>query len=418
MLIRKLNRLNEELSPQVKDELMGKDIWVMVGTRPEAIKQVPLFHELEKSLGKKRVALIGTGQHRKLLDDALDFFKTNLDANFNLMRPEDDLVETYSRVLSKMGEYLRKYRPRLLIVQGDTTSAAMAAWAAFLQNIVVFHNEAGLRSHNNAHPFPEEVNRKIISLVAEKHFVPTQLAQKNLEKEGINKKDIHLVGNTGIDSLFYALKKTPSKLIENLMNDLSLKKLKCILLTAHRRENKGDGMAHWFCALRKFIDGHKDLALIFPMHPNQLAQMEVEKYLKGHERVYIMEAINYGDCCHILANCHFVVTDSGGIQEEGSTLGKPVVVCRQTTERQEAVIANRAFLAGTSVNGIIEGMNWALDLANSEGPVHKKFNIFGDGHASQKISSEISLFLDNDSSANSLAVSNPNFASLFHMPFI
>ncbi len=364
--------------------MQKKKFWILVGTRPEVIKQVPLYRELKKRHGEGSVKLIGTGQHRELLDQALAHFGERLDFNLDVMRPGQTLADSASAVLQGMNKLFQTDRPDWLIVQGDTTSAAMAAWAGFLNGVRIAHNEAGLRSYDLAHPFPEEANRKWISTIADLHFAPTERARKALLREGIEENRVAIVGNTGIDALLWTLSLKRPESIDSLLSSLKHDGLRPVLLTAHRRENRA-AMDQWFLALKNFLRINPDLALIYPIHPNHLAKAAAEEHLSSLSQVRLLPALNYGETCHLLAECQMVVTDSGGIQEEAATLGIRTVICRNTTERQEAVEAGIAILAGTEPDTILSSMAWARRHPRpaSASPIRP---IFGDGIAAIRIS--------------------------------
>ena len=368
--------------------MLQRKIWILVGTRPEVIKQVPLYLACVKAFGKTNVALIGTGQHRELLDQALRNFSVELDHNMQIMQPNQTLSASSAAVLTGMDELLKKYQPEWIVVQGDTTTAAMAAWASFQHGVRVAHNEAGLRSYDLQNPFPEEANRKLVSIVADAHFAPTELAKAALLKEGVPADRIAVTGNTGIDALRMTLEMPVPENIKKITEQMSLRKLKPVLLTAHRRENRGDSMDKWFQALRTFIDGHPDLYLVYPMHPNNAGALAAQKHLASSDRVLLTSPFDYRATCHLLQTCRFVVTDSGGIQEEASTLGMPVVVCRKTTERMEAVHVGAARLAGTEVSDVLEAMQWAY-AESAKAPESQWRNIFGDGYSADRIAAFI-----------------------------
>ena len=363
--------------------MKNKTHWIVVGTRPEVIKQVPLYLELVTRYGRDSVALVGTGQHRELLDQALSHFGVSLDFNLDIMKPAQTLSEASSAVLTGMSSLFVEHRPEWIIVQGDTTSAAMTAWAAFQAGIPVAHNEAGLRSYDLDHPFPEEANRRLISIVARLHFAPTERSKMALLNEGIDERIVHVTGNTGIDALRLTLGRPRPDSIQFVLKSLKSKGLRPVLLTAHRRENR-ESMESWFKSLAQFLTVNPDLGLIYPIHPNHLAKPAADQYLSTLPQAHVVPALNYGETCHLLAQCDLVVTDSGGIQEEAATLGIPTVVCRQTTERMEAVDAGIARLAGTESDTILSSMAWALRQPK---PKHEglKFDLFGDGYASERI---------------------------------
>lgn len=352
-------------------------IWIVVGTRPEVIKQIPVYWACQKVFGAPNVKLIGTGQHKELLAQALAHFGVQLDLNFEIMKPGQSLSKIAAAVMEKFDEALEMETPDWVIVQGDTTTAAMAALATFHKKIKIAHNEAGLRSYDLLNPFPEEANRKIISSVANVHFVPTELASSALIKENVNKKSIYCVGNPGIDSLYWTLNQKIPLRIESLLKDLENKKMSPVLMTAHRRENAGSTMDQWFEVLKDFFTKNSDLNLICPMHPNNLALDHAQKHLKNMSNVLLCEPFNYLETCHLLKASRMVVTDSGGLQEESATLGIPAVVCRKTTERMEGVLANRALLVDTDLisDSLPKALNWALATPKLE----QNTQIFGDG---------------------------------------
>lgn len=362
--------------------LQGKRIWILVGTRPEVIKQVPLYLACRERYGQNGVALVGTGQHRELLHQALAPFGVQLDVNLDVMKPNQSLTRSAADILTGMDTLFAQTKPEWIVVQGDTSSAAMAAIAAFHHGVRVAHNEAGLRSYDLLQPFPEECNRKLIAVVADLHLAPTTKAMGALRKEGIPEDRMCLVGNTGIDAMMMMLARPAPAAAAELLTDI--RKMNCapVLLTAHRRENKAERVDAWFRALAEFVEAHKDLVLVYPMHPNNIGRDAADRHLRKLDRVRIVEPLDYPSTCHMLQASRFVVTDSGGIQEEGATLGLPVVVCRNTTERAEAVEAGYARLVGTDVKAVLEGMEWA----NTRGAQPRTQTWpFGDGKSSARI---------------------------------
>ncbi len=368
---------------------LNKKIWILVGTRPEVIKQVPVYEACVRRFGLENVAFVGTGQHRELLVQALDYFGHKLDENFDLMTPTQTLPGISAKVLERVGKAFEQDKPEWIVVQGDTTSAAMAAWAAFQSGVKVLHNEAGLRSYDLQHPYPEEANRRLISVVAQVHCVPTAKAKQALLSEGTRSDQIHITGNPGIDALRMALERKPSRELETLRAKVPTERL--VLMTAHRRENRGDAVDQWFRGLREFLDAREDLSLIYPMHPNEMAREAFKKHLESSDRAILATPLPYGDTVHLLKSASWVVTDSGGIQEEATTLGMPVVVCRKTTERMEAVESGWSRLAGTETSGIMDAMAWADQRARELGGKKSWLPIFGDGHAADRIAALVSI---------------------------
>lgn len=357
---------------------------MVVGTRPEVIKQAPVYLACRDLLGTAHVSLIGTGQHRDLLDQALAHFSLELDTDLHVMLPDQTPLDTAAAVLAGLEPLMVSRRPSAVVVQGDTTTAAMAAWAAFHHGIVVAHNEAGLRTGDLAQPFPEEANRRLISMVADLHFAPTEHARDVLLDEGIAPAAITVTGNPGIDAMRMTLDQPVPRRARELLDRAAGEGRELIFMTAHRKENRGSRMEEWFSTLASFLDAHEELELVYPMHPNQAGAEAAHHHLREIPGVRLIEPLDYAETCHLLRRCRFVITDSGGIQEEASTLGVPVVVCRATTERPEAVVAGASFLAGTDPGPLSKGLSWAHELGGRRYP--DALNpIFGDGHAAPRI---------------------------------
>jgi UDP-N-acetylglucosamine 2-epimerase (non-hydrolysing) len=363
-------------------------VWVLVGTRPEVIKQAPVYIACRDALPSARVSLIGTGQHRELLDKALADFDLALDEDLGIMRDGQTPTSTGAAVLTGLEPLLAEDSPEWIVVQGDTTSAAMSAWAAFHAGVGVAHNEAGLRTYDLSQPFPEEANRKLISAVATEHFAPTEHARQALLAEGCPDERIHVTGNPGIDALRMTLAKSQPRRVTDLIADSEREGRQIVLMTAHRRENRGEGMDEWFATLREWLEEHLDLDLVYPMHPNRAGYAAAVEYLDRRPQVRLVEPFDYTETCHLLRHSRFTITDSGGIQEEGATLGVPVVVCRRVTERPEAVDAGAAYLASTDAAPLRLGLDWAYERSTTRD--RQTFDpIFGDGHAGPRIASII-----------------------------
>ncbi|MBF0361896.1 MAG: UDP-N-acetylglucosamine 2-epimerase (non-hydrolyzing) [Oligoflexia bacterium] len=387
--------------------MIDKPIWVIVGTRPEVIKQAALYNALKNKFGQDKVALIGTGQHRELLTTALEQFDLKLDYNFDLMSEAQTPAEIAAKIILKFNEIFsnssrsatKDAKPKWVIVQGDTTTAAMAAWVSFLNKINVIHNEAGLRTCDLYNPFPEEANRKIISSIATLHLAPTIRARDVLTREGVSADKIFVTGNTGIDAFRLMLNKQIPENIKRIIKDNQNKNNRSIvLLTAHRRESEGEPVIRWFENLKEFVNKHSDLHIIYPMHPNNVARPWAKKILNDHPQISLLEPLNYLQTVHAIANSRFVITDSGGIQEEAATINIPVVVCRKVTERMEAVDAGIAKLTSFDSKEFFETLEWANDLGkkfqnnnqdnNQKNKQNKTLlpnNIYGDGFSSEKI---------------------------------
>ena len=328
-------------------------VLIIIGTRPEGIKMIPVYHALQKA--SIPTVICSTGQHADLLDDVFNIFQTEPTIRLNIMRPGQDLFYITTSVLTKMKEVLDSVKPSLVLVQGDTTSAMVAALAAFYLKIPVGHVEAGLRTGNMYGPFPEEINRKLISSLATYHFAPTKMAQENLIQENIDKKSIFLTGNTIVDALTIIQGKihnntiAVSDTIKTMVSNANLQGKTIMLLTAHRRESFDGGLSNIFLAIKQALEAHPNLFLIiYPMHPNPAIKEVVEKScLSQSSRIAITSPLSYSDLVYVLEQSNFVATDSGGIQEEATSLGKPVIVLRNETDRMEGVNEGYAYLAGT-----------------------------------------------------------------------
>ena len=362
-------------------------LWVIVGTRPEVIKQVPLLWALRQRLGDEQVALVGSGQHRELLTRALAHFGETTDINFDLMVPKQAVGPLAASVLARMDAAVLEYRPETIIVQGDTTTAAMTAIAAFHRAVRLVHNEAGLRTYDLANPWPEEANRRWISAVADIHLCPTERARSFLLREGTAAHRIHVVGNTGIDALLWTLQRPCPGETRALLNHCIERRLQPVLVTAHRRENDPETMDTWFNALKQFVTDHRDILLVCPMHPNLRARHAAHTHLAAHPRVRIREPLDYASTCHVLSCSRFVVTDSGGLQEEAATLGVPAVVCRKATERAEAVELGLSRLASPDdSSALTDAMEWACALGSDTAARAALMHLmpFGDGRSAPR----------------------------------
>lgn len=357
-------------------------ILVVFGTRPEAIKMAPLIIKL-KNASSFNVKVCITAQHRQLLDMVLDLFNIRPDHDLNLMSVSQTLTEITNRVIKGIQEILIVEKPDFVLVHGDTATTFASALAAFYEKIPVGHVEAGLRSGNIYSPYPEEMNRRLISTIATLHFAPTIGNKENLLSSGIDNKKIFVTGNTVID----ALKMTVNKnYIFNspLLNELDFNK-KILLLTAHRRENWGSSMREIFFAVKTILKTNPDVELIFPVHPNPVIRDLSEKVFGSEERIYLVEPLEYEPFANLMAKTYFVLTDSGGIQEEAPALGKPVLVLRTETERPEAVEAGTVKVVGINKDSVIENIQLLLDDEEEYSRMAKATNPYGDGHASEKI---------------------------------
>ncbi len=360
-----------------------KRILIVFGTRPEAIKMAPIIMELKKQK-KIYTTICVTAQHREMLDQVLNLFNIVPDIDLNIMKPNQTLSEITSNVIVKMDSLLKSKKPDLVMIQGDTTTVMATGLAAFYNKIPIAHVEAGLRSFNIYYPFPEELNRKIVSLFAKYHFAPTNKAKEVLIKEGIDVKNIYVTGNTVIDALYYILKKPIPDVVQEILSEIN-PELKIILVTAHRRENFGEKLKNICTALRKLVERNKDIAVVYPVHLNPNVRETVFGVLGNTERIYLIDPVEYDVLIHLMNNSYIVLTDSGGIQEEAPSLGKPVLVLRTETERMEGIVAGTAKLVGPFESTIITETERLLKSNEEYEKMAKAVNPYGDGKAAERI---------------------------------
>ncbi|MBQ6021178.1 MAG: UDP-N-acetylglucosamine 2-epimerase (non-hydrolyzing) [Clostridia bacterium] len=356
-----------------------KTILLVFGTRPEAIKMCPLVKELKSRAGVKTLVCV-TGQHREMLDAVLDSFDVTPDFDLNIMKPRQTLFDVTSSILNGMHGVFEQARPDLVLVHGDTTTAFVASLAAFYERIPVGHVEAGLRTYDLYSPYPEEFNRQAISLTARYHFAPTEKAKENLLAEGKEKNRIFVTGNTAIDALRTTVRKDYSNPTLNELADTRI-----LLMTAHRRENLGEPMRGMFRAIRRIVEEYGDVSVVYPVHLNPAVRSVADEIFGGLDRVRLIEPLDVLDFHNFLARCCFVMTDSGGIQEEAPSLGKPVLVMRDTTERPEGVAAGTLRLVGTAERDVYEACKKLLDDPREYEKMAKAVNPYGDGRASERI---------------------------------
>jgi UDP-N-acetylglucosamine 2-epimerase (non-hydrolysing) len=366
------------------------NILFVFGTRPEAIKLAPVVRELA-SRPDFQCKICATGQHRELLAQVLSLFELVPDWNLEIMRPNQDLAYLTGAALSGVGEIFSSFRPDRVIVQGDTTTTFAAALAAFYHRIPVAHIEAGLRTDNIYAPWPEEVNRRLVSHIADLHFAPTVRARDNLLREGIGDERIVVTGNTGIDALLWVstqletraeLRSRAEAIIGNRCEGKRL-----ILMTGHRRESFDGGLAR-ICDAVAQIALRSDVAIVFPVHPNPNVRRAIEP-LRRRDNVLLVEPVDYPELVFLLKRCHFVVTDSGGIQEEAPSFGKPVLVTRETTERPEAMELGLAKLVGTDGEKLFDSMQSLLDDPRAYEGMSRIRNPYGDGLASRRVAARL-----------------------------
>ncbi|WP_288229464.1 UDP-N-acetylglucosamine 2-epimerase (non-hydrolyzing) [uncultured Desulfovibrio sp.] len=361
-------------------------VLVMAGTRPEAIKVAPVVRELNKH-SELTTVLCNTGQHKEMIQQAFDDFDLKPDLHLDVMQPDQTLASLSSRLFKMVGDVLLEQKPDCMLVQGDTTTVMVSAMCAFYQNIRVGHIEAGLRSFNRWAPFPEEVNRQTVSKVADLHFAPTKTAYANLVREGIDPDEVLVTGNTVIDSLHWIQEKIKGQrqLLDERVLEAQKQGQRIVLVTGHRRENLGDGFIEICNAVRQLADAYEDVAFVYPVHLNPKVQEPVMNILGNHPRIILTKPFSYKPFIAHLNAAYFVLTDSGGIQEEAPALGKPVLVMRDVTERPEGVKAGVSKLVGPHADLIVRHASLLLDNEEAYHSMAKAENPYGDGHASEKI---------------------------------
>lgn len=377
-----------------------KKIMLVFGTRPEAIKMAPLVKEFQKHSDKFETIVCVSGQHRQMLDQVLEIFDIKPNYDLNIMKQGQDLYDVTARVLTGMRDVLKKAKPDVVLVHGDTTTSTAAALAAFYQQIPVGHVEAGLRTHNIYSPWPEEMNRQITGRIAEYDFAPTPLSRANLLAEGVNEDKITVTGNTVIDALYWVvdkIKNTPSlndelkaELAKAGYNTVRLDNgKKLVLITGHRRENFGEGFISMCRAIKALTEKYPDVDFVYPMHLNPNVRKPIHEVfgenLEGLGNMFFIEPLEYLSFVYLMEKSNIVLTDSGGIQEEAPGLGKPVLVMRDTTERPEALEAGTVKLVGTDYDLIINGVSALLDDTVHYEKMSQAINPYGDGKACTKI---------------------------------
>ena len=368
-------------------------IIVAFGTRPEAIKMAPLILELRKYPLEFEVQVCVTGQHREMLYQVLEIFQINPEIDLDVMTPGQNLSETTSRILLGMGKVFEQEKPDLVLVHGDTSTTFATALAAFYKNIPVGHVEAGLRTYNIKSPFPEEFNRQAVSRIATLHFAPTQGCANNLISEFVDKSRIYVTGNTVIDAIEWVLRRVnedsvfAQKVIEILNSkiDFDWQSKPFVLVTGHRRENFGKGFEEICRAIAESASRYPDLRFIYPVHMNPQVQEPVKRILGNSGNVILIEPLDYVAFSMLLARCSFVLTDSGGVQEEAPTLGKPVLLMRDTTERPESIERGTTYLVGASMTSILGGISRLIEDNQWRESMSLVHTAYGDGHAAKKI---------------------------------
>lgn len=356
-----------------------KKIMLVFGTRPEAIKMCPLVNELKKRK-ELRIIVCVTGQHRQMLDMVLETFDVTPDYDLSIMKDRQTLFDVTTNILNRIKEVLEKVKPDVVLVHGDTSTTFVTALACFYLQIPVGHVEAGLRTYNIYSPYPEEFNRQAVSIISKFNFAPTELARKNLIKEGKDPDSIYVTGNTAIDAMKTTVRENYTHPELEWANGSRL-----IMITAHRRENLGEPMHHMFKAIRHVMDEHPDVKAIYPIHMNPIVREIANEYLGNDDRIHIIEPLDVLDFHNFLSRSYLILTDSGGIQEEAPSLGKPVLVMRDTTERPEGIIAGTLKLVGTEEKNIYKEFNRLLSDEGEYETMSKASNPYGDGHACERI---------------------------------
>lgn len=356
-----------------------KSIMLVFGTRPEAIKMCPLVNELKKRDNIK-VTVCVTGQHRQMLDQVLTAFAVKPDYDLSIMKNRQTLFDVTVNILERIKEVLEKEKPEIVLVHGDTSTTFVTALACFYLQIPVGHVEAGLRTYNIYSPYPEEFNRQAVSIISKYNFAPTDLSKKNLLNEGKEEKTIYVTGNTAIDALKTTVRSDYKHPELQWAKDSRL-----IMITAHRRENLGEPMHHMFRAIRRILDEYDDVKAIYPIHMNPIVRQTAAEELGNCDKIHIIDPLDVLDFHNFLANSYLILTDSGGIQEEAPSLGKPVLVMRDTTERPEGIAAGTLKLVGTTESMIYDNFKELLNNSDSYNKMAHASNPYGDGWASQRI---------------------------------
>ena len=356
-----------------------KTIMVVFGTRPEAIKMCPLVNELKSRENVNTVVCV-TGQHRQMLDMVLDTFRVVPDYDLSIMKEGQTLFDITIKVLNNIGDVLDAVKPDVVLVHGDTSTTFATALACFYKQIPVGHIEAGLRTYNIYSPYPEEFNRQAVSIISKYNFAPTELSKENLVKEGKDESTIYVTGNTAIDALKTTVRKDYAHPELAWAADSRL-----IMITAHRRENLGEPMRNMFRAIRRVMEEHPDVKAIYPIHMNPVVRQAAEAELSGCDRIHIIEPLEVLDFHNFLSRSYMILTDSGGIQEEAPSLGKPVLVMRDTTERPEGIQAGTLKLVGTDEQVIYDSFQLLLENPTVYEAMTKASNPYGDGLACKRI---------------------------------
>lgn len=356
-------------------------VMTIFGTRPEAIKMAPLVLELEKQNNRFESIVTITAQHREMLDQVLEIFDIRPDYDLNIMKANQSLSQITSNAILGLEDVIKEAKPDIILVHGDTTTTFAASVAGFYQQVKIGHVEAGLRTYDKYSPYPEEMNRQLTDVLADIYFAPTLNSRDNLLVENFSKEKIYITGNTAIDALTQTVKED----YEHEALDSLKKGNRLILVTMHRRENLGEPMERVFQAMRSVVDLYHDVEIVYPVHLNPLVQETARKYLGNHERIHLIDPLEVTDFHNIAARSYMIMSDSGGVQEEAPSLGVPVLVLRDTTERPEGIKAETLRLVGTETEAILSNMVDLLENSESYLKMSKASNPYGDGTASKRI---------------------------------
>lgn len=356
-------------------------VLTIFGTRPEAIKMAPLVKEIEKNSDTLESIVCVTAQHRQILDQVLELFNIKPDYDLDIMKANQNLWSLTSEVLLKTKEVIEQVKPDVVLVHGDTTTSMAAALSAFYAKVPVGHVEAGLRTFDKYYPFPEEINRVFTDSLCTYYFAPTEKSCQNLLNSNVSKENIYKTGNTVIDALLYTVQNH-----EEEVEGLNLNpNLKTILMTSHRRENFGEPIREICKAILELVENNKNIQVVYPVHPNPNVQKPVFELLNGKDRIHLIKPLEYAAFCSLMKKAHIILTDSGGVQEEAPSLGKPVLVLRDTTERPEAIEYGTVKLVGTDKNKIVSTVETLLNDQNEYKKMSEAINPYGDGLASKRI---------------------------------
>ena len=353
------------------------------GTRPEAVKMAPIVRLLQQTPGVEARVCV-TAQHRQMLDQVLELFQIKPDYDLDLMRENQSLASISAGIFTHLDPVLAKFQPDWVLVVGDTTTVVTTSQLAYYRQIKIGHVEAGLRTHNKWHPFPEEINRRIATVIADLHFAPTTWSQGNLLREGVDEKTIKVTGNPVIDALNFVTQQEEPPEITALVDQLRLGTKRLILVTAHRRENFGQPFENICAAIRK-LASREDVEIVYPVHLNPRVQEPVNRILQGVPRITLLPQLDYRPMVHLMKHATLILTDSGGLQEEAPSLGIPVLVLRETTERPEGVEAGTLKLVGTEPSQIVGEATRLLDDPAAYAEMARAVNPYGDGHAAERI---------------------------------